>query len=114
MPSNLASARSITKAFNSAQIKTNDHTISVYLKYLCDTFAFYRVRRYDIQRMRYLASKDKYYLCDHSYKYAKLGTQNADYGRTIENIVAIGTSVKNQRCLSQNDSYPNKAGTLSL
>lgn len=87
--SNLASARSITKAFISAQVKTNDRTISTYLKYLCNAFAFYRVRRYDIQGKHYLASHDKYYLCDHSFKYAKLGTKNADYGRTIENIVAI-------------------------
>lgn len=87
--SNLASARSIAKAFISAQVKTNDRTISAYMKYLCNAFAFYRVRRYDIQGKRYLSSNDKYYLCDHSFKYAKLGTKNADYGRLIENIVAI-------------------------
>lgn len=87
--SNLASSRSIAKAFTAAQVKTNDRTISAYLKYLCNAFAFYRVRRYDIQGKRYLASNDKYYLCDHSFKYAKLGTKNADYGRSIENIVAI-------------------------
>ena len=87
--SNLASARSVAKAFDAKQVKTNDRTISTYLKYLCNAFAFYRVRRYDIQGKRYLASNDKYYLCDHSFKYAKLGTKNADYGRSIENIVAI-------------------------
>lgn len=87
--SNLTSARSVTKAFDVRQVKTNDRTISAYLKYLCNAFAFYRVRRYDIQGKRYLASNDKYYLCDHSFKYAKLGTKNADYGRSIENIVAI-------------------------
>ena len=32
--SNLASARSIAKAFNLAQVKTNDRTINAYLKYL--------------------------------------------------------------------------------
>lgn len=31
----------------------------------------------------------KYYLCDQSFKYAKLGTKNADYGRSIESIVAV-------------------------
>lgn len=87
--SNLISTRSVVKAFASGQIKTNDRTISTYLKYLCNAFAFYRVRRYDIQGKRYLSSNDKYYLCDHAFKYAKLGTKNADYGRSIENIVAI-------------------------
>ena len=76
-------------AFNSEQVKTNDRTISAYIKYLRNAFAFYRVRRYDIHGKRYLASNDKYYLSDHSFKYAKLGTKNADYGRMIENIVAI-------------------------
>ena len=87
--SNLTSARSVAKSFTAAQVKTNDRTISAYLKYLCNAFAFYRIRRYDIQGKRYLASNDKYYLCDHSFKYAKLGTKNADYGRSMENIVAI-------------------------
>ena len=87
--SNLTSARSVANAFDAQQVKTNDRTISAYLKYLCNAFAFYRVRRYDIQGKRYLASNDKYYLCDHAFKYAKLGTKNADYGRSIENIVAI-------------------------
>lgn len=87
--SNLTSARSVAKAFTAQQVKTNDRTISAYLKYLCNAFAFYRVRRYDIQGRRYLASNDKYYLCDHAFKYAKLGTKNADHGRAIENIVAI-------------------------
>lgn len=87
--SNLTSTRGVAAAFNGENVKTNDRTISTYIKYLCNAFAFYKVRRYDIQGKRYLASNDKYYLSDHSFKYAKLGTKNADYGRMIENIVAI-------------------------
>ena len=87
--SNLTSTRSIAAAFTKEQFKTNDRTISAYIKYLCNAFAFYKVRRYDIQGKRYLASNDKYYLSDHSFKYARLGTKNADYGRLMENIVAI-------------------------
>ena len=87
--SNQTSTRSVAAAFTREQVKTNDRTISTYIKYLCNAFAFYKVRRYDIQGKRYLSSNDKYYLSDHSFKYAKLGTKNADYGRMIENIVAI-------------------------
>ena len=87
--SNQTSTRSVAAAFTREQVKTNDRTVSTYIKYLCNAFAFYKVRRYDIQGKRYLSSNDKYYLSDHSFKYAKLGTKNADYGRMIENIVAI-------------------------
>lgn len=87
--SNQTSTRSVAASFTSEQGKTNDRTIGAYIKYLCNAFAFYKVRRYDIQGKRYLTSNDKYYLSDHSFKYAKLGTKNADYSRMIENIVAV-------------------------
>lgn len=36
-----------------------------------------------------MQSEDKYYAVDHSFRYARLGTRNMDYGRVLENIVAI-------------------------
>lgn len=87
--SNPISTRSVAAAFTGRQFKISDRTVSAYIRYLCNAFALYKVRRYDIQGKRYLASNDKYYLSDHSFKYARLGTKNADYGRMIENIVAI-------------------------
>lgn len=87
--SNLSSARSIANTLMNANEKTNHNTISTYMQYLCNAFAFYRVRRYDIKGKKYLTSNDKYYLSDHTFRYAKLGTKNMDYGRMLENIVAI-------------------------
>ena len=87
--SNLTSARNIAKVLTNTDSKVNHKTISKYIDYLCNAFAFYKIRRYDIQGKKYLATQDKYYLSDHSFKYAKLGTKNMNYGRVYENIVAI-------------------------
>ena len=87
--SNLTSARSITETLTSNKDKINHKTVGTYLNYLCNAFAFYKIRRYDIKGKKYLASNDKYYLSDHTFRYAKLGTKNLDNGRVIENIVAL-------------------------
>lgn len=87
--SNITSARSIADTFNSHKDKINHKTVGAYMQYLCNAFAFYKVRRYDIKGKKYLSSNEKYYLSDHSFRYAKLGTKNMDYGRVLENIAAI-------------------------
>ena len=87
--SNLTSVRNIADTFTSNKDKINHMTISSYIQYLCNAFAFYKIRRYDIHGRKYLSSNDKYYLSDHAFRYAKLGTKNLDYGRIVENIVAV-------------------------
>lgn len=88
--SNITSARSLAQYLTSnGSAATNHNTINNYLDYLCNSFAFYKVKRYDIKGKRYLSSQDKYYLADLSFRRAVLGNKNLDYGRTYENIVAI-------------------------
>ncbi len=87
--SNLTSARNIADVLTRQQETINHKTVGSYLAYLCQAFAFYQFRRYDIRGKKYLSSHDKYYLSDHAFRYAKLGTRNMDYGRVLENIVAM-------------------------
>ena len=87
--SNITSIRNITNSLNKFDNTLNHKTIGSYIQYLCNAFLFYKVKRYDIQGKRYLESLDKYYLVDQTFKYAKLGIKNMNYGRNYENIVAI-------------------------
>lgn len=87
--SNLTSSNNITNVLNSNNVSITDKTISNYIKYLCNAFAFYKVARYDIRGKKLLSTQDKYYLADHSFRYALLGTTNMDYGRIYQNIIAI-------------------------
>lgn len=87
--SNITSIRNITNSLNKFDNTLNHKTIGSYIQYLCNAFLFYKIKRYDIQGKRYLESLDKYYLVDQTFKYAKLGIKNMNYGRSYENIVAI-------------------------
>ena len=86
---NITSVRTIADTLASNKTKADHKTVGKYLDALCKAFAFYRIRRYDIKGKRYLRSEDKYYLVDHSFRFARLGTRNMDYGRVLENIVAM-------------------------
>lgn len=87
--SRLTTSRNITNTLVSDHFDTNHKTVGAYLNYLCEAFAFYKIKRYDIEGKSYLRSQDKYYLVDHTLKYAKLGTKNVDSGSAYENIIAI-------------------------
>lgn len=86
---NKTSIRNIANALTSNTYKTNDKTCGTYIDYLCRSFLFYPFKRYDVKGKRYLESDKKYYLADLSFRYAIIGTKNADYGHLYENIVAI-------------------------
>lgn len=86
---NTTSYRSVSGYLQAEQIKTNHVTVGNYMDFLCRTFLFNQVKRYDVRGKGYLRMIDKYYLVDSGFRYALLGTRNMDYGRIYENLVAL-------------------------
>ncbi len=86
---NQTSIRNVAAKLTSGTYKTNDKTVGAYINYLCRSFLFYPIKRYDIKGKKYLESDKKYYLSDLSFRFAELGTKDADYGHLYENIVAL-------------------------
>lgn len=87
--SSLTSINNIVKEVSKNNIKISDKTIKLYMSYLSHSYLFYKMGRYDIKGKKYLSTNDKYYLADHSFRYANIGIRNMDYGRVYENIIAI-------------------------
>ncbi len=86
---NLLSPNNICEALNKAQSEITRKTVDKYIRYLENAFLFYEAKRYDLKGKKYLASNNKYYLCDPSFRYAVNGTKDQDFGRVYENIVYL-------------------------
>lgn len=86
---NLTSPNKVSRLLTASDTATNHVTVGRYIKYLCNAFVFYDIKRYDIRGKKYLESTEKFYLCDTGIRYAVLGSRNMDYGRVYENIVCI-------------------------
>ena len=86
---NQTSIRNIANKLTSTTYKTNDKTCGTYIDYLCKSFLFYPIQRYDIKGNKYLESYKKYYLSDLAFRRAILGNRFSDIGHLYENLVAI-------------------------
>ncbi len=85
----LFSARSLVRFFKSENRKVAVDTVLNYLRYGCDAFLFYRVKREDLHGKQILASSEKYYIADHGIREALYGTNQRDINLILENIVYL-------------------------
>ena len=66
-----------------------DDTVGNYLEYLCESFLFYKVQRYDIRGRHYLKTQNKYYISDLGVRNAKLKFRQIEVTHYLENIIYL-------------------------
>lgn len=81
------SATSLTKFLKSEKRTVAPETILNYIKYCCDAYLIYQVKREDLQGKQILASNEKYYIADHGIREAVFGGNTKDINLILENIV---------------------------
>lgn len=83
------SANSLAKFLKNERRATAPETILNYIKYCCEAYLFYQVKREDIQGKQVLASNEKYYIADHGIREAVFGGNTRDINLVLENIVYL-------------------------
>ncbi|MGI6089791.1 MAG: ATP-binding protein [Saccharofermentanales bacterium] len=83
------SANSLAKFLKSERRTVAPETILNYIKYCCDAYLFYQVKREDLQGKQILASNEKYYIADHGIREAIFGGNTRDINLILENIVYL-------------------------
>ena len=81
------SASSLAKFLKSEHRVVATDTILNYIKYCCDAYLLYQVKRQDLQGKQVLASNEKYYVADHGIREAVYGGNMRDINLILENIV---------------------------
>lgn len=83
------SAASLSKFLKNEHRKVAPETILNYIRYCCDAYLVYQVKRQDLQGKQILASSEKYYIADHGIREAVLGGNMRDINLILENIVFL-------------------------
>ena len=83
------SATSLAKFLKNEKRIVAPETILNYIKYCCDAYLFYQVKREDLQGKQILASNEKYYIADHGIREAVFGGNMRDINLILENIVYL-------------------------
>ncbi len=84
------SAGNIAKVLTANKKKIDNKTVSRYIEFLVESYLFYKVNRYDIKGKQHLATQEKSYLVDLSFRTALLGKElNASSLTTIKGLQTI-------------------------
>ncbi|MDO4710825.1 MAG: ATP-binding protein [Peptostreptococcaceae bacterium] len=81
------SASSLVKFLKNERRTGSTDTVMNYIKYCCDSYLFYQVKREDLQGKQILTTNEKYYIADHGIREAVYGGNMRDIQLTLENIV---------------------------
>ena len=84
---NTFSASSLVKFLKNERCTTSTDTVLNYIKYCCDSYLFYQVKREDLQGKHILSTNEKYYIVDHGIREAIFGRNMRDINLVLENIV---------------------------
>lgn len=86
---NTFSATSLAKFLRSEHRTVAPETILNYIRYCCDAYLFYQVKRENLQGKQILSSNEKYYIADHGIREAVYGGNLKDIKLILENIVYL-------------------------
>jgi predicted AAA+ superfamily ATPase len=82
------SPNSISKALKADNQSAHRETVERFIEYLCESFVFYKVNRFDIKGKKQLATQEKYYLVDLGFLNVLVGRERtSDRGHILENVV---------------------------
>lgn len=86
---NTFSANSVAKFLKNEQRSVAPETILNYIKFCCDAYLFYQVKREDLQGKQILTTNEKYYMADHGIREAVYGGNMRDINLILENVVCM-------------------------
>ena len=86
---NTFSATSIARFLKNEQHTVAPETILNYIKYCCDAYLFYQVKREDLQGKQILSSNEKYYIADHGIREAVFGGNMKNINLILENMIYL-------------------------
>ena len=86
---NRTSPTTIANTMISNRQKIDQKTVDRYIRGLTDSLLFYEVRRYNIKGRQFLATMNKYYVCDIGMRNMLVRGKDSDIGHILENLVYL-------------------------